>query len=192
MDKNKLVNTAEIWNQRYQNTGRGLSLPRDFLIENQDFLPHRGLALDIAMGLGHNANLMSEHGLQVIGVDFSTVALRKAKMVFPQIQVIRSTLPFIHFSKESFDVILNFWFLDRSLFPVYRSILKTGGILFLETMRSGPESEFLDVNPRYLLQPGELREYFGDWDFLIYDETRSAIAHGSDQPITRLIAKKPD
>jgi len=191
MGTNKLVNTAEIWNQRYQNSGRSLSLPRDFLIEHRDLLPRSGLALDVAMGLGHNANLMSEHGLNVIGIDFSYVALRKAKNVFPQLQVLLSNLPTIHFLEESFDVIVNFWFLDRLLFPVYRSILKSGGILMLETMRSEPGNEILNVNPRYLLQPGELRDYFSDWDFLIYDETRSAIAHGSDQPITRLVAKKP-
>jgi ubiquinone/menaquinone biosynthesis C-methylase UbiE len=191
METNKSVNTAEIWNQRYQNSGRNLSLPRDFLIENQDLLPNSGLALDVAMGLGHNANLMSEHGLKVIGVDFSYVALRKAKIVFPQLQVLLSNLPAIHFSEESFDVIVNFWFLDRLLFPVFRSILKSGGILILETMRSEPENEILNINPRYLLQPGELREYFSEWDFLIHDETRSTIAHGSNQPITRLIARKP-
>jgi SAM-dependent methyltransferase len=164
---------------------------REFLLENQAFLPEKGIALDVAMGLGHNANLMAQHGLQVIGVDFSLVALRKAKAFFSALQVLLADLPNLHFAGESFDVIANFWFLERRLFPVYKRILKPGGLLFLETMRSDPLIEETKVNPIYLLRPAELLEWFAEWEIILYDESRITIVHESKQPIVRLLARKP-
>ena len=69
---------ANEWDERYQSSGRNLGKARTFLVEILSRLPRKGWGLDVAMGEGHNANLLIEHGLQVLGVDFSQVALYKA------------------------------------------------------------------------------------------------------------------
>ncbi len=78
---------AAEWDQRYQSSGHNLASPRAFLVEVLPQLPRDGWGLDVAMGEGHNANLLVEHGLQVLGVDFSLVALRKAKSKYPNVQI---------------------------------------------------------------------------------------------------------
>jgi SAM-dependent methyltransferase len=161
------------------------------LIDNQSYLPEEGLALDVGMGLGFNAKLLVDHGLSVIGVDFSSIALRNAKINFPDLRLLLAKLPDIHFINNSFDVILNFWFLERKLFPLIKSFMKPGGVLVFETMRSDPEIETRNINPDYLLSPGELKMEFNDWDILIYDETHTTIVRNAIQPVTRMVAKRP-
>lgn len=191
MITDELNNTAGVWNKRYQETKHALSRPRSFLIDNQSYLPEKGLALDVGMGLGYNAKLLVEHGLSVIGVDFSSIALKKAKVNFPDLHLLLAKLPDIHFVNNSFDVILNFWFLERKLFPLIKSTMKPGGILFFETMRSDQDIDSRIINPSYLLRPGELQEVFSDWDILIYDETHTTIVRDVVQPVTRMVAKRP-
>lgn len=184
-------NTAKNWNCRYQETKHDLSKPRSFLITNQSYLPDQGLALDIGMGLGYNAKILLDHGLSVIGVDFSSIALTIAKTNFPSLQLLLAKLPDIHFKNESFNVILNFWFLERRLFPMIHNFMKPGGVLFFETMRSDPNIDSGDINPDYLLRPEELKSEFADWDILLYDESYTTIVRNSLQPVTRMVAKRP-
>lgn len=179
------------WDQRYQKGGHNLSQPREFLRILQDSLPTQGWGLDVAMGLGHNAALLSSRGLKVIGVDFSKVALRSVRSEYPLIDAILVDLPALHLKKESMDVVLNFWFLERRLFPFYWRVLKPGGLLIFETMRLDLSNPQDDVNPAYLLQPGELLQVFADWDFLIYDENVMVTAQHTDRTAVRFAARKP-
>lgn len=191
MINDELNNTPDVWNKRYQDTKHALSRPRSFLMDNQSYLPDNGLALDIGMGLGYNAKLLAEHGLSVIGVDFSSIALSNVKTKFPEIHLLLAKLPDIHFINDSFDVILNFWFLERKLFPLIKAFMKPGGVLIFETMRSDSEIETRNINPGYLLRPGELKAEFNDWDILIYDESHTTIVRDAIQPVTRMVAKRP-
>jgi len=191
MIDDEINNTADVWNKRYQDTKHALSRSRSFLIDNQSYLPGHGLALDIGMGMGYNAKLLVNNGLSVIGVDFSSIALNNVKIQFPEIHLLLAKLPDIHFINDSFDVILNFWFLERKLFPMIKAFMKPGGILIFETMRSDPEIEIRNINPGYLLRPGELAAEFNDWDILIYDESHTTIVRDAIQPVTRMVAKRP-
>jgi len=58
-------------------------------------------------------------------------------------------------------------------------------------MRSDPEIEIRNINPGYLLRPGELAAEFNDWDILIYDESHTTIVRDAIQPVTRMVAKRP-
>jgi hypothetical protein len=182
---------AAEWDERYLSSGHNLAKPRAFLVEIMQYLPKQGWGLDVAMGEGHNANLLVEHGLDVLGVDFSTVALRKAKHKYPQIHTAMVHLPEIHLRPESLDVILNFWFLDRAMFPLYQRYLKPGGYLVLETMRFDAQAEQSHLRPEYLLQPDELLQSFSGWKILMYDENVQAIARGKPQLAARILARKP-
>jgi SAM-dependent methyltransferase len=70
---------AEAWDSRYRGSelvwGAG---PNRFLVDEVgDLTP--GTALDVACGEGRNAIWLAEQGWQVVGVDFSAVALDKAR-----------------------------------------------------------------------------------------------------------------
>ena len=70
---------SEVWDRRY--AGSELlwtAQPNRFLVaEVSDLRP--GRALDLACGEGRNAAWLAEHGWSVTGVDFSAVALEKAR-----------------------------------------------------------------------------------------------------------------
>jgi SAM-dependent methyltransferase len=69
----------EEWNRRY--AGKELvwtARPNRFLVAEADGL-RPGRALDLACGEGRNAVWLAEEGWQVTGVDFSDVALAKAR-----------------------------------------------------------------------------------------------------------------
>ncbi len=182
---------AQEWDERYLSSGHNLASPRAFLMEVLPQLPPLGWGLDVAMGEGHNANLLVEHGLQVLGVDFSMVALRKAKNRYPKVVTALVNIPEIHLLPGCFDVILNFWFLDRKMFPLYQQYLKPGGYLVLETMRFDPDRDQSHLRSEYLLQPGELLQSFSGWEFLVYDENVLTNAKGKQQLAVQMLARKP-
>ena len=72
------------WDERYRSSeliwGAG---PNRFLVEEVAGLP-AGRALDLACGEGRNAIWLAQRGWQVVAVDFSAVALDKARRLADQ------------------------------------------------------------------------------------------------------------
>lgn len=69
----------EAWNRRYAGSELVWTAePNRFLVAEVGDLPS-GRALDLACGEGRNAVWLSERGWEVVGVDFSDVALGKAR-----------------------------------------------------------------------------------------------------------------
>jgi SAM-dependent methyltransferase len=159
------------WNERYRNqTNSSFESPRPFLIEVAHLLPDSGLALDVAMGLGGNASFLLARGLRVIGVDVSEVAVRRAKTRLPALDAVVADLTRTALPPDAFDVIVNFYYLDRTLWPMLRRTLKPGGLLVFETITRDMLALRPDMEPVYLLGPGELRAAFADWDVRVYRE----------------------
>ncbi len=178
------------WNARYLDEGE-LWLgkpPRQMLLDWAYLLPERGLALDAAAGVGANGLFVAEHGLTVIAMDFSEVALRLA------VERARSeSLPFrpavydmelLQLPDHHFDVIVNFFFLERANLQVYHRALKTGGLLFFETLLS---TDAVTVCPEYYLERGELLDAFADFEILHQAE---AVDCGENRCSEQLIARK--
>lgn len=181
---------AEKWNQRYLTTKHSLSQPREFLLAHLDKLPKQGWGLDAAMGLGHNANLLSERGLKMVGLDISRVALSRVRERYPKIHCLHCDLPNIRFAPSSFDVLLNFWFFHGELLPVYQRLIKTGGFFMFESRVSDGTGDDLDWNPDYLVKPGELLTAFAGWDVLCYDEGVQTLVRGKTKQAVRFLAQK--
>jgi SAM-dependent methyltransferase len=184
---------AERWNTRYLQDDRYSTFirPRPFLVENAQFLPKRGLALDVAMGLGGNAGYLLEQGLRVVGVDISSVAVMKARQRLPDLMAVVADLNAFYIPDQSFDAILNFYFLQRDLWQLYQRALRPGGVLFLETLTQEMLNIQPDMDPAYLLAPDELRKAFADWEILVYREGWEASRGGHLHPVASLVARIP-
>lgn len=152
---------ANRWNLRYQaNPRNSFELPRTLLLEHADLLPFNGLALDIAMGFGRNARFLLQRGLRVIGADISYVAVRKAKTELPSLMAVTADLYTFHIPPNTFDVIINFLYLQRDLWVPITNGLKKGGVVFIECMMEDMLIIHPEINPSFLLKPGELRQAF--------------------------------
>jgi tellurite methyltransferase len=185
---------AERWNTRYLNDERyaTFSRPRPFLVENAQFLPRSGRALDAAMGLGGNAGYLLKRGLHVVGVDISSVAVRQAKARLPGLMAVIADLSHFYIPPRSFDVILNFYFLQRELWPLYQNALRPGGVLFIETLTQEMLRLQPDTDLAYLLTPDELRQAFSDWEILVYREGWGKSRGGRLHPVASLVARMTD
>jgi len=188
---------ANRWNLRYQADPRNsFELPRTLLLEHANLLPLNGLALDIAMGLGGNASFLLQHGLRVIGVDISYVAVSKAKTELPALMGVVADLCKFHIPLNTFDVIINFLYLQRDLWVPCADGLKKDGILFIESLMEDMLSIHPEINPQFLLKPGELQQAFlqailaKDMEILYYSEGWRPTGTSHPRSTASLIARR--
>ena len=179
------------WNARYREGGRAsFEQPRAFLVEQAALLPRHGLALDLAMGLGGNASFLQDFGLQVIGADISEVAVRQAKRRLPDLMAVVADLTRFYLPPAHFDVILTFYYLQRELWPEISAALRPGGLLIYETLSQEMRSVHPEIEPGYLLAPGELRGAFPNLETLVYREGWVEHEHGHFKAIASLVARR--
>lgn len=166
--------------------------PASFLKENFSKLP-QGIALDLAMGVGQNAIFLAENGYEVVGIDSSQVAVEKAKAYAKEkgvsIQAIQADLATYTLPENEFDVVLNFYFLERSLIPQIKKTLKKGGMVMFETYTMEHQKFDKPFNPDYLLQENELLLSFIDFKILFYEEG-VVEKDGIKKAIASLLAEK--
>lgn len=175
------------WDKLY-NTGAYVfgKEPAFFLRRNIHLLP-LGRALDIAMGEGRNAVFLAKNGFQVDGVDISEVALRKARRLGREshisITTVQADLSNYFIKPDTYNVIINFDYLQRTLIPKIKRGLKKGGVVIYENniLDQMTNSRRQHFNQDDLLKKGELKELFKDFDILVYEESNKA----------SLIARKP-
>ena len=72
--------------------------------------------------------------------------------------------------ENHFDVILDFYYLERSLIPKIKKGLRNNGLLFFETYTAEQSRFGHPRNPEYLLKPNELLNFFLDFFILYYHE----------------------
>jgi hypothetical protein len=185
------------WNSRYLEDIRNeFDPPRALLVDHSKIIPTSGLALDIAMGLGSNANFLINHGLSVIGVDISMVALRKVKRKLPNLMAVVADLSRFQIPPEKFDVIISFLYLQRDLWLPMTQGLKMGGIMFIECLTEEMLSIHADIDPVFLLKTGELQQviFSGETgrylECLFYDEGWQSSAKSKPRAVASLIAQR--
>lgn len=180
------------WNKRYQEAEPGWYMqPRSFLVGNAHLLPHRGLALDLAMGMGQNSAFLLERGLDVIGLDIAITAVTAARRRSPALMAAVVDLEHYRLPDAQFDLILNLYYLDRAWFAEFWRLLKPGGILVYETLTLDMQADKPELDADRLLQPGELHHAFRDWDILVDREGRVRSDHGHEKVVASLIARRP-
>jgi tellurite methyltransferase len=165
--------------------------PTPFLRDNIDLIPV-GRGLDIAMGEGRNAVYLAKKGSIVDGVDISEVALRKAKRLAREnhvsINTVNADLATYTIKPESYDVILDIDYLQRSLIPEIKRGLKHKGVVVFEnrTVEQLTDTPQVHIRRDALLEKGELKELFKDFQILLYRENNDG-----KNAWASLIARKP-
>lgn len=182
------------WDRRYSE-GSHASLTSDPLLVSayEEFIapsfPEPGRALDLAGGVGRHAIFLAERGWDVASIDISPTALEIAKseagkrglhISAEAADLAEATLPV-----ASFDLILNFFYLERALFPQIAAALNPGGLLIFKTytraqlrLGGGP------THPMHLLESNELLRAFAGLRVLHYRESIK------DKAVAELVARK--
>jgi len=167
--------------------------PAKFLADNYHFIPAGAKVLDMGMGEGRNAVFLARKGYKVVGIDISSVAVKKANMLAREfgvrISTIVASLEKYNFKPDSLDAIICFYYVDRKLHNRMMSWLKPGGILMYEShtdyQRNVKGSEH--YSKEYLLRPTELLGMFKKMRILKYEEPM----HLKDYRAS-IILRKPD
>ncbi len=170
------------WDQRYAGEEYALGVePAVFLKENIEKLG-TGRALDIAAGEGRNAVFLAQQGFTVDAVDISPVGLRKAEALAEkrgvEITTIATNLEDYALGVARYELVVNFYYLQRDLSPKIKRALKPGGLVVFETYNVNHKS----MSRNYLLELGELKEMFAGYEILHYSE---------EGAVSSLIARKP-
>jgi SAM-dependent methyltransferase len=100
---------ARDWNARYAETALVWSAgPNRSLVSETAGLP-AGRALDLACGEGRNAIWLGEQGWRVTGVDFSDVAIEKARLRAPELDWRVADLLAFEPEPEGYDLVILFY-----------------------------------------------------------------------------------
>jgi tellurite methyltransferase len=139
-----------------------------------------GKALDVATGKGRNAFFLAAKGFVVDAIDISQTALQEARTTAHNkglsINFEQADLESVELPDTSYDLILNFNFLERSLIPKMKRALKLGGHIIFETYLVDQRVLGHPKNPAYLLGHNELLKLFADFRILYYREGKFAEA----------------
>lgn len=184
------------WNHRF--AGAQLpNLPAAVLDRNSHLLPAKGLALDLACGLGGNSILMAGHGLDVEAWDISDTALAKLQTFATSgglaIDTHQIDLEQPLSWERQYDVIVVAHFLYRPLCAGISEALNPGGLIFYQTYTQSKTGDGGPENPRYLLDTNELLSLFKPLQLVYYREDRR-IGNTSrgERDLAYFIGQKPD
>lgn len=161
------------------------------LLKEQDI---EGPILDLACGRGQNGLFLAGLNLPVILADASPAALEEArnsaeemalKVRFWEIDLETGGNPL---QEDHYRAILVFRYLHRPLIPYLKRGIRKGGILIYETFTIEQPRYGRPHNPDYLLKPGELADWFQDWEILHYFE---GLLEKPQRAMAQLVCRRP-
>ena len=168
------------WNQRYLEGTHGNLSPDSLLIDAFDryiepLFPNAGVALDIAGGTGRHAIFLAKKGWKVRLTDIAEAGIANARQnadsLASRIDFRVEDLTRFDGARESYDLILVFFFLRHEMFPELVKALKPGGLLIYKGYTRG-QAKFGGgpTNPDYLFGENELLDSFRELQVLHYAE----------------------
>jgi tellurite methyltransferase len=188
------------WNDRYARDSSVAfpDAPADWLVEHRPLiaaLAPGGRALDVACGDGRNARYLAELGFAVEALDVSDVVIRGLRAAAPALRLdvtpravdleAEPGLP-----ADTYDVIVNFNYLQRSLFGALEQALRPGGLLFFETFATPHVDELgHDFPAAFVLADNELLRAFPALHVRAYFEGVAARS-GRPRGIASLVAQR--
>jgi tellurite methyltransferase len=186
------------WDEIYRNADPGvLPDPAHVLRAYDHLLPSRGLAIDLACGLGANAAYLAKSGLETQAWDLSPVAVayvnqtarREQLNLVAEVRDLECTpLPV-----RNFDVIVIIRFLHRRLSEAVVDALRPGGLLYFQSFVRDKDPRVGPRNPEYLLAENELLKMFSALVIRAYAEAgRTGDCSRGLRNEAFLVAQKPD
>jgi cyclopropane fatty-acyl-phospholipid synthase-like methyltransferase len=205
-----------IWNERYAGDDYHFGTePNAFLVTQKNLLKPGMSCLAVADGEGRNGVWLAEHGLEVLSVDSSPVALAKAeklarqrgvKMRFEQVDLLQCDWPVLSNAEggtDRFDVVAAIFIqfvaspLREQMFASIKHCLKPGGLLLLQgytprqlEYRTGGPSQAENLYTEAIL-----RREFADMQILHLSEhddvIREGEGHSGMSALIDLVARKP-
>jgi tellurite methyltransferase len=175
--KEQSISVKERWNQKYNQEMYVYGKEPVAFLKQKIGVLKKGKALVLAMGEGRNAVYLAQNGFDVTGVDISDVAIEKCKKLAAErgttVNAVVSDLTSYDMGKAQYDLITNFYYYDKSLFPKVIGALKPGGMFIFEQFSiDHPKhgARFGPRNPDYLVKPDELLELFKSFRILYYED----------------------
>ena len=198
----------ERWETRYATPDYAFGkAPNYFLQSCKQLLPPTGRALAVADGEGRNGVWLAEQGLNVVSIDFSPAAQRKAKALAAERNVkVTFELVDVHgwnYPSAGFDVVTEIF--TQFSAPAERALkwagmqrsLKPGGLLILQGYTpkqlqygTGGPKEIENLYTRTMLQ----QAFGGFRELSIAEEEREiheGTSHGGMSAVINLTARKP-
>ncbi|SVA92672.1 uncharacterized protein METZ01_LOCUS145526, partial [marine metagenome] len=133
---------------------------------------------------------LATQGFDVLGLDISPIGLDKAHQLAKHrnatIQTRVVDLENYQLEKNSFDVIICTYYMQRNLFEQIKDSLKPGGMALIETFNTD-YLKYAHFPRKYLLQHNELLQIFKDFKVIryqAYDDGKEAFSS--------IIAQKPE
>jgi SAM-dependent methyltransferase len=169
---------ARNWNSQYADPDYAGPPPDPLLIEVADGLAP-GHALDLACGAGRHAIYLSQLGWRVVAVDASAAGIARLRKAAPGVDARVADLEEGQYiiPPAEFDLVCDFYYLQRDLFPAIRQSVRPGGTFV----------GALHLTGSFALQSGELRNEFAGWKILYYSEGAEA---GRSRASARIVARK--
>jgi SAM-dependent methyltransferase len=153
-----------------------------------------GRVLDVAAGAGRHTLFLARRGCHVDAIDFAhgglQLALHAARREHLPVHAVQADLTTYPLPADRYDAVINIRYLERALFPQLRRTVKPGGLVVFETFLIDQLTLGHMRNPAFLLQPGELRAAFADYDIDTYEE---GLCTDTGRPayLARLLARRP-
>ena len=190
----------EKWEQKYKG---GEYTPNDspsaLLV---DWIPRipKGKALDVACGMGRNALFLAQQGFAVDAVDISSaglaIARQKALETGLTVNWIQADLDTFGLPSQTYDFIIDNFYLNRPLTPKIIEALTPEGILIFEhhvlprrDTACHVSTPRAPMNPELKLKPGELKALFRSLEILHYEEG-PVLKDGGPVELAQLVARK--
>ena len=197
----------DMWQQRYDRPEYLFGeAPNAFLRDHADLVKRGAKVLSLADGEGRNGVFLAELGCDVLSIDFSAHALKKAEALARKrgvtLRIQEADVTTWPFPEEGCDVVVAIFIqflpaaLRKVLFANIRKTLKPGGLLLMQGYRpeqiafgTGGPSQAENLYTRELLEA----DFAGfTCDIKSHDTTmHEGVAHSGMSALIDLVAWKP-
>jgi tellurite methyltransferase len=182
------------WDERYGRGEHVIKEPMPLLVSTVNEL-RPGRALDLACGPGRHAIFLAERGWRVTAVDASKVGIELAKTL-AQLRGVEVDWRVADLERrefeiepEAYDLVCVFYYLQRDLFPQIRAGVRPDGLAVAAIHMTDDDPEVKEMNPAYLLGPGELHAEFSGWEIL-HDYEGASTEEGHRRRTAEIVARK--
>ena len=188
------------WNARYASRDPGLVEPPASLLPGAVAGASPGRALDLACGAGRNAIWLAQCGWRVDAVDGAEAALTLLRAnaeragcrdrITAHNADLESDPPGFTIARAAYDLIVDCYFLHRTLFAAIREGTRPGGLFVAALHLPAPAG---GRGHGYVLQPGELHRMVKEWrwDVLHSAERGASPSAGDDLGVAEIVARRP-